>query len=171
MMLDLLLRRPDEPGQLIWVIYSLTLEEPHQIREIGLRFECLEVILSVDGNELRARRGRLCGAGLCMEYEICCNASKTTPWAACIGSPLRDACRLEAAAGKGSGIRLMFSGAGESTVGVAEVVPERGFLWASGPNGAAAWGGPAAAVDPADRSTAAGSSADESPGAYARRRG
>src|SRR5207302_5085501 len=127
-------------------------------------------MLSAAGNELRAQSGRVCGAGVCMEDETCGDASKTTRWAGCIGAPLRRACRLEAAAGKGSGIRLVFGGAEESTESVAEIVPERGYLWLSGLNGVGAWGGPVAVPEPADFSRAAGSCADESPQTRGRRR-
>ena len=50
-------------------------------------FADLCAVLRAEGDELRVTPGRVCVPGMCWDFEVCGDASKTSPWARLLGSP------------------------------------------------------------------------------------
>ena len=137
-MIEAILNNPAAMGVLTDVTYSLSLDEPPLIREIGLHFSAAGVVFSAANNRLLVKRGRVCVPGLCREDENCVDASQSPRWRPVLNASLVQVDCIEPAATHGAGIRLTFDA--KTSGRAVEIGPEASHLCLSDMNGANAWG-------------------------------
>jgi hypothetical protein len=119
-MLDILAKIYDEGGPLVSVACTLFEGDPRFIIAIELRFQLLSAVFRAvaDDDTLAMSLGPLVPG----PDETLIEAHKSAPWSACVGLSIRWAWQLTNHQGYNDGVRLEFSGPGQESGTIVELV-------------------------------------------------
>lgn len=104
-----MLGTPAEMGHLQIVTYSLTFDDRRLLREMGLKFSKAAIKFSANDDRLIIKRGRVCTPGVCLDDEVCCDASQVSLWKHFLQAPVARIDHISPSEQHGQACRLTFA--------------------------------------------------------------